>query len=406
VANPLEFTVKSNTVSAPNVNRESPVQPAQVAMLVHGAEVYGIGTIQRMYASHWPEMTVVCLSRGPMWDWLQQRGGRSELVEGLAHFAARNVTTTLLRMPSLLRQARGDARRIHERLQGRGVHFVHTHRLPQQLIAGCMRRYGYQSVWQINNNMNTRRRWGIGRRLNHRLARWGADLLLPASDFIAANWRGCGVPMVAIRNAAEPKFDAPNELPLTGAVGCVAAGRMLPSKGHHVAVEAAIIARQAGCDVRLDVYGGPNEDNHYADQLRRTIHDAGMEDEIRLMGFCSDLRSRHQNYHLGLQCRIDPEPCSLWVCETLVDGLPVLASATGGTPELVADGVTGYLYPAGSASELARHLIDLCRNRELLQSMRQTAFARGRQSFTTQRFLNETLTAYENAAAGYGDRVR
>jgi glycosyltransferase involved in cell wall biosynthesis len=117
------------------------------------------------------------------------------------------------------------------------------------------------------------------------------------------------------------------------------------------------------------------------------------------MGFCGDLRHRHTQYHLGLQCRIDPEPCSLWVCETLVDGLPLLASATGGTPELVDDGVTGYLYAPGSAEDLSRKLVGLCVDRAKLAHMRAAAFDRGQRSFTVARFLRETLDAYDTVAS-------
>jgi glycosyltransferase involved in cell wall biosynthesis len=129
------------------------------------------------------------------------------------------------------------------------------------------------------------------------------------------------------------------------------------------------------------------------DELRTTLRRREMEEAVRLVGFAGDLRQRHREYHLGLQCRLDPEPCSLWVCETLVDGLPLLASATGGTPELVEDGVTGYLYPAGSAEELSRRLAELCRDRPRLDRMRQAAFDRGRR-FTVDRLLRETLDAY------------
>jgi colanic acid/amylovoran biosynthesis glycosyltransferase len=82
------------------------------------------------------------------------------------------------------------------------------------------------------------------------------------------------------------------------------------------------------------------------------------------------------------------------VCETLVDGLPLVASANGGTPELVADGVTGYLYPPGDAQALAQRLIQLCHDRALLAKMRAMAFERGQQKITAQRFGDETLAAY------------
>ena len=149
------------------------------------------------------------------------------------------------------------------------------------------RRLGYRSVWQINNNTSRTRVGGLGIKLNHQLARWAQDLLLPASDFIAANWRASGVPMRTIRNAAIPQFESPSGPPMKGPLKCVVAGRLEASKGHHVAVDAVPNAR-AGCDVMLDVFGGPLDDSPYADDLRRKIAAAGIEPAVRLMGFCSN----------------------------------------------------------------------------------------------------------------------
>jgi glycosyltransferase involved in cell wall biosynthesis len=292
-----------------------------------------------------------------------------------------------------MRQTRQTAHRLANRLASEGVDIVHTHWLPQQLIAGWMRRRGFHSVWQINNNMNPNRLGGLGPTLNHRLARWGADLLLPASDFIAGFWQGSGVPMRTVRNAAEPMFEEPNTLEPTP-IRCLVAARLEHGKGHHLAVEAVLAAREAGLEVRLDIAGGPMEDNPYADQLRERIASNQAEDAIRLLGFVSDLRARHQQYHLGLQCRIDPEPCSLWVCETLVDGLPLIASDSGGTPELVVDGETGRLFPAGDAETLGERLIELAGEPEALNRMRHAAFARGRAEFTADQFVKRTYAAY------------
>jgi glycosyltransferase involved in cell wall biosynthesis len=258
-----------------------------------------------------------------------------------------------------------------------------------------MRRLGYRAVWQIHNNSNPRRLWGLGRRLNHRMARWGADVLLPVSDFIAANWRGAGVPIRTVRNAAPPVFDGPPDpLPAGGPVRCVIAGRLEHSKGHHLAVEAVLAARRAGLDVSLDVYGGPLEGNAYARQLADAAPAAGHPDAVRLLGFRDDLRRHHRAYHLGLQCRLDPEPCSVWVCETLVDGLPLLAAANGGTPELVADGDTGLLFRSGDARDLAEKLVALARDPARLAAMRQAAYERGRREFTPDRFIRQTFDAY------------
>lgn len=378
----------------PETTNATELSPANVAMLVYGGEKYGIATIPRLYAELWPEMLFVSFGRGDLDDWLGERGSRLVQVDAEERFVMKGHP---LRVMSAYRRHQRRARRqaadLHRQLSAEDIRVVHSHRLTEQLVAGQMRRLGYKSVWQINNNMRQGRFASASRLFNHRLARWGADLLLPASDFIAGNWEGSGVPMRTIHNAAFRVTD-PREAPASPPMRCLVAGRLEHSKGHHVAVDAVLAARRGGHDVRLDIYGGPLEGNSYADQLRRTIADGDAEPSIVLKGFCGDLRQRHGDYHLGLQCRIDPEPCSLWVCETMVDGLPLAASATGGTPELVQDGVTGVLYPPGDAKALAGLLVELSGDPDRLQQMRQAAYERGQSEYLVQRMGDETLAAY------------
>jgi glycosyltransferase involved in cell wall biosynthesis len=370
------------------------VRPDQVAMLCQGDEVYGVGTVIKVYADVLPSLWFVAMGEGPLVDWLRGNGNRVDVVPGLVRFEEGGASLgTISRMPAVMLRARRDAARIHRVLEGRSVRFVHAHWRPQQYIAGFMRRYGYQVVWHIHNNMNPSRLFGIGRKLNHNMAQWGADLIMPVSDFIARNWRGSGVPVRYVHNAVPTVFQSSNALP-PGPVRCLIAGRLEHDKGHHLAVDAVLRAREAGLDVTLDVYGGPLENNSYADALRRRVAAAGGSDAVRFLGFQSDLRSRHQQYHLGLQCRIMPEPCSMWVCETLVDGLPLVASDSGGTPELVQNGRTGLLFPSGDLDALTARLIELASNPVRLHRMRALAYERGQKSFTVERFAQETLAAY------------
>ncbi len=366
----------------------------QVAMLCNGDEVYGIGTILKLYAQGWPKTLFIAPQEGPMVEWLRANGNRVEVVDGLTQFNEGGASLlTLMKMPGVLQRACRMAARIDELVRPQGVRIIHAQWRAQQIVAGFLRKHGYRSVWQINNTMNRQRLHGLGQKLSHRLANWGADLLLPASDAIGDNWRGCGVPMVTIRNAAVPIYSQPNELPPTP-IRCLVAGRLEHDKGHHLATEAVIRARQTGIDVRLDIFGGPVEGNAYADALRRRIQENGCGTAIQLLGFQSDLRQRHPQYHLGFQCRISPEPCSLWVCETLVDGLPIIASATGGTPELVEDGATGLLFRGDDVDDLSAKLLVLVRDPTRLANMRRKAFERGQRSFTLDRFLRETKNAY------------
>jgi glycosyltransferase involved in cell wall biosynthesis len=372
----------------------------RVAMLFNGDEVYGIGTILKLYASGMPNISFVAPMDGVMVDWLRANGNQVDVVPGLEGFQEGGASLlTLLKMPGKLLRARQNAVRLDLLLRSRGIRIVHAHWRAQQIVAGFLRRYGYRAVWQINNTMNPRRLFGAGAKLNHALAKWGADLLLPASDAIGENWVGCGVPSITIHNAATAKFREPNQLPETP-VRCLVAGRLEYDKGHHLAVAAVASARQAGFDVRLDVYGGPLENNFYANELRAQIAAASCEDAIRLMGFEPRLREKHQEYHLGFQCRITTEPCSLWVCEAMVDGLPLLAAANGGTPELVDDGVSGLLFKSGDAADLTEKMLCLLRDPKRMAEMRVQAFARGQQRYTLERFIRETIAAYATLPSG------
>lgn len=365
-------------------------------MLVYGGEKYGIATIPRLYAQLWPEMLFVSFGQGDLDDWLRERGARLLRVDDERRFIMKgHPLRVMAAYRRHQRRARTYAAELDSRLAAEGIRVAHSHRLTEQLVAGQLRQLGYKSVWQINNNMRRGRLAQVSRLFNHRLARWGADLLLPASDFIARNWSGSGVPMRTIHNAAFRVTD-PRDPPPSPPMRCLVAGRLEHSKGHHVAVDAVLAARRAGHDVHLDIYGGPLEASAYADQLRRAIAEGGAERAIVLKGFCDDLRQRHGDYHLGLQCRIDPEPCSLWVCETMVDGLPLAASATGGTPELVQDGVTGVLYPPADAEALAGHLVKLSSDADRLTRMRQAAYERGQSRYLVQRMGDETLAAYRS----------
>jgi glycosyltransferase involved in cell wall biosynthesis len=371
------------------------VSPQQVAMLCQGDEVYGVGTVLRMYAKLLPDVSFVALGDGPLVEWLRGNGNRVDVVPGMVRFSEGGPSLwTLLKSPSVLARARRDAAKIDALLRGRGIRIIHAHWRPQQIIAGFLRRRGYASAWHIHYTMNPRRLMGLGVRLNHAMAKWGADLLLPVSKFIGSNWHGSGVPSAVIYNAAEPCFPGPNRLP-ESPVRCIIAGRMEHSKGHHLAVETVMRARKSGIDVRLDVFGGPLENNAYADDLRQRVSQADCEPAIQFKGFQTGMRQHHQEYHLGLQCRIDPEPCSVWVCETLVDGLPLVASSTGGTPELVEEGVTGLLFRTEDVADMTDKLLSLLKEPARLHDMRRRAYERGNRLFTPDRFARDTIAAYQ-----------
>jgi glycosyltransferase involved in cell wall biosynthesis len=88
------------------------------------------------------------------------------------------------------------------------------------------------------------------------------------------------------------------------------------------------------------------------------------------------------------------------VCaEAMAHGLPVVAGDVGGLRDLVVHEETGLLVPPRDVAALRVALERLLADRELRRRMGQAGRARIAEHFTWQRFADETLRAYRDAAA-------
>ncbi len=90
------------------------------------------------------------------------------------------------------------------------------------------------------------------------------------------------------------------------------------------------------------------------------------------------------------------EGISNTVLEAMASGLPVIATRTGGNPELVEDGVNGRLFPVGDAQALAAQLAQLARDPSARQVMGGQSRARVDAQFNWTRAVDEYLSVYDS----------
>ena len=83
------------------------------------------------------------------------------------------------------------------------------------------------------------------------------------------------------------------------------------------------------------------------------------------------------------------------IIEAMMAELPVVATKVGGVPELVEDGVTGFLVPPRDPDALAEALQKLLTDPKLRRRMGQAGRAKALRKFTSDRMLRETEKAYE-----------
>jgi glycosyltransferase involved in cell wall biosynthesis len=132
------------------------------------------------------------------------------------------------------------------------------------------------------------------------------------------------------------------------------AGRLSPEKGFGVLVEAAAIVARSDPAAGFIHFG----DGPLREAIRRRVGELGLEGRFILAGLRDDLDRFLPHWDLCVLPSFT-EGLPTVVLESYAAGVPVVASAVGGTPEAVADGVDGYLVPPGDSAALAGRILDV-----------------------------------------------
>lgn len=123
------------------------------------------------------------------------------------------------------------------------------------------------------------------------------------------------------------------------------AGRIAPEKGAMTFLEAAAKTPAAHA---VFIGDGPQ-----ADEVRARARALGMTDRVTFAGFRSDPNNAINALDTLVLASTWAEPCAAVVQQAMALGKPVVGTAIGGTPEMVADRETGLLVPPGDAHALA-----------------------------------------------------
>jgi glycosyltransferase involved in cell wall biosynthesis len=189
-----------------------------------------------------------------------------------------------------------------------------------------------------------------------------ARRVLCVSDSVAEVERSCGVPERLIEvvpngvrlDAAWPRGAARAELGIrerSFTIGIV--GRLRPEKAHEVLLEAVADLARSGRDVRLCVVGdGPRRA-----ELQLLAASLGIDSRVTWAGERRDAATLAAAFDVGVVCS-HWEGLPLAALESMAAGVPLVASAVGGLPTLLADGA-GVLVPPADPAALATALRSL-----------------------------------------------
>lgn len=169
-------------------------------------------------------------------------------------------------------------------------------------------------------------------------------------------------------------------------VGCVANAR--PRKGIHVLVDA--MARiPASVPAVLLLIG-----NMQSKKIDAQIAASPSHVRVIRAGYCDNAPAMIAACDVGALPSLRREGLPRGVIEAMIQGVPNVVTDTGGSPELIVNGESGLVVPAGDPAAMADALTKLQRDPELRKAMGAAAQQRITLKFHYQQTVGKTLTLY------------
>ena len=128
-------------------------------------------------------------------------------------------------------------------------------------------------------------------------------------------------------------------------------GRITRWKGHILLIEA--IYKLQRSDIICLFVGDLQGRNKYLAELNKTIEKFKLKNNFRIISNQSDMSVIYKLSNVVVSASIEPEAFGRVVAEAQAMGRPTVAVNHGGAPEIIIDGVTGWLFRPGDANDLA-----------------------------------------------------
>lgn len=303
-------------------------------------------------------------------------------------------------------------RRLARRWRREGVGVVHAHNTTAMVYASLAGRLaGIPVVYTEHGPSGRRFPHPMHDRLLHKLAarfvrraavvaRWLGDALV--------KWEGFPPEQVVfVPNGIDPApfreplgersaVRASLGIPFAGPVaGCVA--RLDPVKNHRLLLRAwrTVVALHPQATLLLAGDGPERE------PLRRLADSLGLSGRVRFLGDRSDVPRllRAMDFHV-LASR--SEGTSLTLLEAMAASRASIATAVGGTPDVIEHGRTGWLVPPGDGAALATAILALCAEPGRALAMGLAASEEFDRRFTLDSMVRRYESIYRECAAARG----
>jgi len=196
------------------------------------------------------------------------------------------------------------------------------------------------------------------------------------------------------------KFQFSKRKPLVNSkIKLLSTARLTEMKGLKYAIESVSTLLNQGFNLSYEIIG----EGELRDDLQKQIEELGISNHIRLLGWKShtDVKDKLDSAHIFLAPSItaqngEKEGIPNAVKEAMAQGLPVIATEHSGIPELIDNGISGYLVPEKDSAALAKKIAYLCNNTEIWPKISVAAREKIETDFDITNLTDKLISTYQS----------
>jgi glycosyltransferase involved in cell wall biosynthesis len=290
-----------------------------------------------------------------------------------------------------------------------GCDLVYTNSITVGAGAMAAKLAGIPHVWHLREfgYADYRLSFDLGQRVSSFLMRRLASACIANSKAVAKAYtdalgetplhvvyNAADVPAVLDDRSARAAWRNPN------AIRCLLLGKYISGKGQEDAVNAMRSLREMKVPAEL-LLVGETLDQEYRRHIESLVKRFDLSDHVRIMDHCRAPAPLMKSSDVVLMCSRS-EAFGRVTVEGMKFGKPVIGTSSGGTPEIIDDGVTGYLYEPGDYHALAARIAELQSNKALRTRIGRDANASARARFNKQKYGIDILTVLRDVLAMNG----
>ena len=287
------------------------------------------------------------------------------------------------------RQNQQIARELSVFCKENNIDLIHTNTGVIDLGARIRKLSGLPHVWHLREfaDLDFHMFPLISRKRYEKQMTAGADRFICISNAICQHYDFLPASAKVLVYNGVDRSNILTERSTSDTVRLLIAGRISPEKGQWLAVCACQKLVERGIEGFVLNIAGIGDLGHPIPE--------NLKDRVILLGQIKDMPALRKDIDVELVCSA-AEAFGRVTAEAMLGGIPVIGSRSGGTVELIEEGITGYLYPKDDVVALADRLALLIENNELRNTMGKAAQDYAVSHFMIERCVQEILAVYKS----------